>query len=172
MIHEPQTTLASLATQAAIKFADVEANAGLVREEFLTLAIQANNEALLLDELPSPTELLSEWFAKTLDRQAKSRQAHLKKSLAGIQSSLDLGADYDSVVLICGSRVLDATAGRITTLGLLNANDLVLMDRESEANMRKIVAAHEKQHEGVIRAVPTLRQFRDYRSFCERVQSA
>lgn len=165
MIHEPQTTLANLAAEAATRFADVEANAGLVREEFLTLALQAHSEALLQDNLPTNAELLSEWFGKNLDRAAKTKQASIKKSLGGVQGVLDLGNDYDSVVLICGAKTLAATAGRITTLGLLNADDLVLMDSESRINMEKIVKAHERQHEGVLRAVPMLRQFTDYRTF-------
>ena len=172
MNHEPMTTLAELAAQAATRFSDVEANAGLVREEFLTLALQAHNDAALTDEIPTEHELLGEWLAKSLDTSAKRRQASLKKALVGFQSVFDFGTDYDSVVLVCGAKTLGATAGRITTLGMFSADDLVLMDNESRSNMEKIVKAHERQHDGVIRALPTLRQFSNYRAFRQMSESA
>lgn len=172
MNHGPYVSLSALAAKAAGRFSDIEANAGLVREEFITLAIAANDDAALTDDIPTPSALLSEWFAKSLDRQAKSRQATIKKSLANVQGVLDLGNDYDSVVLVCGAKTLGATSGRITTLGLLTANDLDLMDRESAANMAKIIAAHETQHAGVLRSIPKLRQFRDYKTYCEQVKIA
>lgn len=172
MNHEPQTSLAQLAAEAATKFSDVEANAGLVREEFLTLANDAYSQALLKDDLPTSAELIGEWFTKTLNRYAKSNQASIKKTLGSIQGTLNFGTDYESVVLICGQKALEATSGRITTLALLNADDLWLMDRESDINATAALQAHERQHAGIVRAAAQLSQYTDYRSFTQRQATA
>lgn len=76
-----------------------------------------------------------------------------------------MGEDYDLVVLVCGAKALSATAGRMTTLGAFSADDLVLMDLESDLNLKNAGRAHRQFHDGAMRQVPILRQFRDYRTY-------
>lgn len=172
MSHEMEdaTSIEIIAAGAAAKFADVEANAGLIREEIRVAAQAAYNSGQLVDPIPSPTEMFEAFIARKVDVAAKRHQAKVKSTLAHGQGLLDFGFEFDSIVLVCGKAALGEGVmfGRMTTLGLLSADDLALIGSESSINRTMIQDADDRLQAGVRVAVPRLRAFRSYRAYCEQ----
>lgn len=176
MIHgiEDTTSIDVIAAESAAMFAGDHANAGLIREEIRVRAQAAYNEGRLTDDIPTPAQMFGDFVVRKADQSAKRRLAMLKRSLQHHQQVLDFGHEFDSITLVCGKAALGngALFGRMTTLGLLTAEDLTLIGTESSVNRVTVVDADDQLQSGVLAAVPLLKRFRDYRTYCEQAMSA
>lgn len=166
--QESQTSIEEIAAKAAAKFNDIDANSGLILDEVRDVAWKAYGENLLIDPLPSTREMIEGYIVKRVKSSASSRQSKLKRVLQSHQPLLALGVEFDSIVLVCGPAALGeaATDGRMTTLGLLTANDLRLIGSESRINRKQVEDADDKLQDGIRSAVPHLQNFIDYQDYC------
>ncbi len=171
MNHEPDDMLSieQIMAKVAADHAAVAENTDLIREEVVERVADALRDGLLTNEVPNNTDLFRQWVARqfktTADRNGQSLRNRLRRSL-GLQQALDIGDDYALTFTVCGRRALgkEAVCGRTTTLGAMNADDLLYLGSESRSNRRDVNKADDEIQDALGLWVPNLRQWDSYKS--------
>lgn len=172
-LHETDemTSIAAIAAKVARSYADIDDNSGLIISEVEDLAMDADREALLSDELPTADSLIREWIRSQVQTSADKRQRSMKNRLRAGQGTLDFGDDFDSVITVCSKSVLGegALSGRMTTVGLFNANDYILIAAGSRQNRKAVDEADDRLQMAAAHDVPILKAFSNYRFYRSHV---
>lgn len=165
--HEPATSIAAIYAQVASEYVHVPGNGDEITEETIKRILAAEDEDVLADQMPTGDDLQRRWLRQRLNVVAKSNQSRVKDRMLAGQTVLALGVELDLVLTVCGpdalaERGLGNGHGRKTTLGLLNADDCLLMGRESALNAERITAADRSLQRVLARTVPDLARFANY----------
>lgn len=147
-----------IAAAVTLKHYTEPANLGVIRDE-AKVAIRKAIQAKEIDTtgMPSLLDYQVEELWRSADARAEAEQGRIRRLKGGTAGVLDLGDDYDQMVLVC--------RGRRTTLGRLTAKDRELMAEESRENRAKVDQADDEEQAAARRDVLILQKFADYEAY-------